>query len=105
MAGTVAARGEGGSGVVGVAPRARVMAVKGLDDDGSGLDSQLAAAIVYAADNGADVVNASWSGRGASDAIREAVDYAARPRRRRGGRGGQRGRGRTRLLPRRRSSP
>jgi hypothetical protein len=53
------------------------MAVKGLDDDGSGLDSQLAAAIVYAADNGADVVNASWSGRGASDAIREAVDYAA----------------------------
>ena len=77
VAGTVAARSKGGSGVVGVAPRARVMAVKGLDDDGSGLDSQLAAAIVYAADNGADVVNASWSGRGTSDAIREAVDYAA----------------------------
>jgi hypothetical protein len=76
VAGTVAARGEGG--VAGVAPRAKVMAVKGLDDDGSGLDSQLAAAIVYAADNGADVINASWSGRGTSEPIREAVDYAAR---------------------------
>jgi subtilisin family serine protease len=52
------------------------MAVKGLDDSGYGLDSQLAAAIVYAADNGADVINASWGGTGASPAIEDAIDYA-----------------------------
>jgi len=77
VAGTVAARGDGGTGFLGVALGAKIMAVKGLDDSGSGLDSQLAAAIVYAVDNGADVVNASWSGRGSSESIREAVEYGA----------------------------
>jgi subtilisin family serine protease len=77
VAGTVAAVGNNGIGVVGVAWKARVMAVKGLDDWGYGYDSQLAAAIVYAADSGADVINASWGGRGDSLVVEEAVDYAA----------------------------
>jgi subtilisin family serine protease len=77
VAGTAAAAGENGIGVVGMAFRARVMAVKGLDNTGRGLDSQLAAAVVYAADNGADVINASWGGPGDSQVLREAVDYAA----------------------------
>ena len=45
----------------GVAPRARVMAVKGFPATGPGLDSALAQGIVYAAANGADVINNSWS--------------------------------------------
>ena len=56
--------------------RAKVMAVKGLDDSGYGLDSQLAAAIVYATDSGAEVINASWGGTGESPAIQDAIDYA-----------------------------
>src|SRR5712691_6534289 len=64
VAGTIAAEGNNGVGVIGVAWKARVMAVKGLDNGGSGLYSQLASAIVYAADNGADVINASWGGTG-----------------------------------------
>src|SRR5262249_52358184 len=76
VSGTIAAVGNNGMGVIGVAWRARIMAVKGLDDYGYGLDSQLAAAVVYAADNGADVINASWGGAGSSQALQDAVDYA-----------------------------
>jgi hypothetical protein len=76
VAGTVAAAGNNGIGVVGVAFRAKVMALKGLDDNGTGWDSNLAAAIVYAAQNGADVINNSWSGAGFSRTIADAVDFA-----------------------------
>jgi subtilisin family serine protease len=61
VAGTVAAVGDNGIGVLGVAPRARIMALKGIDENGSGATSDLARAIVYAAQNGARVVNNSWS--------------------------------------------
>ncbi len=76
VAGTIAAVGNNGIGVIGVAWNARVMAVKGLDDEGIGLDSTLAPAIQYAADNGADVINASWDGPGYSQTIADAVSYA-----------------------------
>ncbi len=76
VSGTIAAVGNNGVGVIGVAPAAKIMAVKGLDDDGSGYDSDLAQGIVYAADNGADVINMSWGGIGDSPLIEEAVDYA-----------------------------
>ena len=77
VAGTIAATGDNGIGVVGVAWQAKVMAVKGLDDSGIGSDSILARAIYYAADNGADVINASW-GRpgGLSQTTSDAINYA-----------------------------
>jgi beta propeller repeat protein len=61
VAGTIAATGDNGIGVVGVAPRARIMALKALDESGSGDTADLARAIVYAAENGARVINNSWS--------------------------------------------
>jgi beta propeller repeat protein len=61
VAGTIAAVGNNGIGIVGVAPRARVMALKGFPASGPGRSSVLARAIVYAAANGADAINASWS--------------------------------------------
>jgi subtilisin family serine protease len=64
VAGTVAASGDNALGVVGVAWESSVMAVKGLGAGGSGGHDGLAAGIVYAADNGADVINASWGGVG-----------------------------------------
>ena len=76
VAGTIAAEGDNGLGVVGVAWRSRVMAVQGLSDDGFGTSSTLAPAIVYAVDNGADVINASFGGEGRSQAIADAIDYA-----------------------------
>jgi len=76
VAGTIAAVAGNGRGVAGVAFDARIMAVRGLGSDGSGATSQLARSIVYAVDNGADVINASWSGSGLSQLLGDAVAYA-----------------------------
>jgi subtilisin family serine protease len=61
VAGTIAAQDDNGIGVVGVAPDARIMAVKGLSDAGSGSIFDLAESLLYAAANGADVINNSWA--------------------------------------------
>jgi hypothetical protein len=77
VAGTIAAEGNNGLGIIGVAWGAKVMAVKGLSDGGTGWDSVGANAIVYAANNGADVINASWGGQGTSPVLEDALNYAA----------------------------
>ena len=61
VAGTAAAVADNGEGIVGVAPAARVMALKGFPAEGSGRDSDLWRAVLYAAEQGAHVVNNSWS--------------------------------------------
>ena len=76
VAGTIAAVGNNGYGIVGVAWGCRVMAVKGLDDSGSGYDDGLARAIVYASDNGARVINMSWGGDGRSLVLEDVMRYA-----------------------------
>ncbi len=76
VAGTIAAAGNNGIGIIGVAPEARIMPIKALDSDGGGYDTALASAIIYAARNGADVINNSWGGKGYSQVIKEAVDIA-----------------------------
>ncbi|MBI1920293.1 MAG: S8 family serine peptidase [Geobacter sp.] len=84
VSGTIAAVGDNAEGIVGVAPSARIMPVKGLSDSGSGKSSWLANAIKYATDNGADVINNSWgcgspcpSNPVAEDAVRYAHDLGA----------------------------
>ncbi len=76
VAGTIAALGDNGLGVIGVAWHSHIMAVKGLDDNGFGFDFSLAPAIIYAASNGADVINASWGTQGTSQSIEEAIQFA-----------------------------
>src|SRR5262249_3984826 len=55
VAGTIAAVGDNAAGIVGVAYESRVMAVRGLGSHGTGNTSDLALAILYAVENGADV--------------------------------------------------
>ncbi len=62
VAGTIAAAGDNGVGVTGVAWRARVMALPFLDSNDGGNASDAAKAILYAINNGADVINCSFSG-------------------------------------------
>jgi thermitase len=62
VAGTIAAIDDDGLGVAGVAPDARIMAVRVLDGDGSGSTDDIADGIEYASDQGADVVNLSLGG-------------------------------------------
>lgn len=76
VAGTIAATANNGIGIAGVAYNARVMAVKGLNDQGYGFDSTLAPALTYAADRGADVMNLSWGEAGTDQVIADAVAYA-----------------------------
>lgn len=61
VAGTIAAVADNGLGIVGVAPGVRLMAVKGFPSEGPGVDSVLWRAVLYAAENGAHVINNSWS--------------------------------------------
>jgi serine protease len=59
-----------------VAPRASLMPVKVLDSSGSGSISGVANGIVWAADNGADVINLSLGSVSGSSTLKAAVDYA-----------------------------
>jgi serine protease len=59
VAGTVAAVGGNGTGVIGVAYESTILPVRVLGDDGSGSDGEIAEGIRYAVDNGAAVINMS----------------------------------------------
>jgi len=61
VAGTIAAA-DNGFGVIGVAPEAKLCLVKVLGDGGSGSFANVAAGIMYAADQGVDVINMSLGG-------------------------------------------
>ena len=63
IAGTVGARGGDNYGVTGVAQRVQLMAVKVFDQLDASSNAAVANGFDYAGDNGAQVVNASLSGR------------------------------------------
>ncbi len=74
-AGTIAAV-ENTIGIIGVAPKAKIMSVKGLDANGFGYDDDLAEAIEYAVDNGASILSNSWGKAGYSSVIEDAFKLA-----------------------------
>ncbi|HEX8160235.1 MAG TPA: S8 family peptidase [Solirubrobacteraceae bacterium] len=76
VAGIVAARAGNGIGVVGVAPKARIMAVKVLDANRAGNASQLAQGIRYAVGEGARILNVSLNGDATNDELDSALRYA-----------------------------
>ncbi len=82
MAAIIAAITNNELGVSGIAPNAVIMPLKVLDGRGNGTVENTAAAIRYAVDNGADIINLSLSlNPGPTDAevaaITDAVNYAA----------------------------
>lgn len=76
VAGTIAQATNNGEGVAGVAFEATLMPVKVLDHFGSGNTADIADAIRWAADNGAQVINMSLGGGGRSAVMENAVTYA-----------------------------
>ena len=72
-AGTVAAVGNNGKGVVGVAWQARIMALKFLSGSGSGSDTGAIECIDYAIANGAQILSCSFGGSGYGQALRDAL--------------------------------
>ncbi|MGE5657547.1 MAG: S8 family peptidase [Actinomycetota bacterium] len=76
VAGTIAQSTNNGYGVAGIAYEATLMPLKVLSASGGGTVSDIAEAIKFAADNGADVINLSLGGSGESQLLQEAIDYA-----------------------------
>lgn len=76
VAGIAAAVTNNYKGVAGVCPRCIIMPLQVLDDQGSGSIKDIHDAIIYAADNGADVINLSFGSYGGSTIENEAVQYA-----------------------------
>ncbi|NQT90720.1 MAG: S8 family serine peptidase, partial [Candidatus Omnitrophica bacterium] len=81
VAGIVAAVGNNNYGIIGVAPGAKIMPLKVLDDNGNGNTTWVANAITYAADNGARVLNNSLGGEMFNNipnyVLEDAIRYAA----------------------------
>jgi len=75
-AGTIAAVANNGIGIAGVCWNSKIMCLKGLDATGSGYSDDLANCIIYAADNGADILSNSWGGYYVSQIIIDAINYA-----------------------------
>jgi serine protease len=76
VAGTVAQATNNAYGVAGVAYEASLMPLKVLNADGAGTVADIAEAIKFAADNGADIINMSLGGGGESQLMEDAVKYA-----------------------------
>jgi subtilisin family serine protease len=85
VAGIAAAATDNGIGIAGAAPDAEILAVRVLDDEGSGSFEDIAAGIRWAADNGADVINLSLGALPGIQALEitglisdatDAIDYA-----------------------------
>jgi len=76
VAGIIAANIDNGIGISGFAPNASILPIRVLGPNGSGSMADVAKGIVYAADNGADIINLSLGSFVGSQAEKDAIDYA-----------------------------
>ncbi|MBN2738736.1 MAG: peptidase S8 [Spirochaetales bacterium] len=77
VAGTIGQDTDNNIGVAGIAFDSKIMPLKVLSKEGYGQISDIAEAIVYAAENGANIINMSLGGGGFSQVLKDACDYAA----------------------------
>ncbi|MFN3231042.1 MAG: S8 family serine peptidase [Alphaproteobacteria bacterium] len=75
-AGIIAAATGNGKGIASVNPSAKIMPLKVMNFFGRGRSIQVAAAVYYAVQNGARVINMSLGSEGISEAEKRAIDYA-----------------------------
>ncbi len=76
VAGLIAARTNNSKGIAGMCWNCRILPIKALNQRGSGDDASVARGIVWATDNGAQIINLSLGGTRRSTLIHEAVQYA-----------------------------
>lgn len=76
VAGIIAANIDNGVGIAGIAPHVEIMPLRVLDAVGVGNYADVAEAIIYAVDNGAQIINLSLGGNNSSNVLNNAVQYA-----------------------------
>ncbi|MDX1699110.1 MAG: S8 family peptidase, partial [Melioribacteraceae bacterium] len=81
VAGLASAVTDNNIGIASIGFNSKIMAVKTSQDDIRSTDNNALIAygyegIVYAADNGANIINCSWGGYSYSQAAQDAIDYA-----------------------------
>ncbi len=76
IAGIAGAETNNGFGVAGVAWNCKILPVKVLDKTGVGTASQIVLGIIWAADNGANVINMSFGSNDSAEALKDALKYA-----------------------------
>lgn len=75
VAGTIAARNNK-RGVVGIAPKAKIMPIKVFGADGRGSNTIVSEAIIWASEHGADILCMSLGSPHPSSDVERAIDYA-----------------------------
>ncbi|HEY6738553.1 MAG TPA: S8 family serine peptidase [Actinopolymorphaceae bacterium] len=78
VASIIAAQPFKPSALVGVAPNAKILPIRVTPQTGAGKIEDLAEGIVWAVDNGADIINASLETETDFPALRQAVQYAGK---------------------------
>ena len=76
VAGVIAANGNNGIGVAGVAFGVKILPIKALDCTGSGLMSDVASGVTWATDHGARVINISLGSSAGQATLQDAIRYA-----------------------------
>ena len=76
LAGIAAAVTDNSVGIAGTCPQCQLMIVKVLGDEGEGFDSSIIAGIIWAADQGAKVINMSLGAPSPNPFMQNAVNYA-----------------------------
>ncbi len=77
VAGVAAAMTNNILGIAGVTWSSKIMPIKALDADGYGTEADAAAGIIWAADNGAKIINMSFGGYDDAPVEHDAINYAA----------------------------
>lgn len=77
VSGTIAAENNN-LGMVGIAPKCKIVPIKALSDNGSGLNSNISYGIVWAADNNCDFICMSLGSETQPNDIKKAIEYATK---------------------------
>lgn len=76
VAGIIAAKHGIEANIAGIAPNCKIMIARAFDSNGQGDEDDVASAIIYATDNGANVINMSFGDNSYSQILKDAIRYA-----------------------------
>lgn len=76
VAGVIGAKANNGIGIAGIAPGCKLLPVRIFNNWGHSEEGRSAAAVIWAVDHGAKVINASWGSPMLGEASKAAYEYA-----------------------------